>query len=179
MKQHATKGFDFDRPDRRMPYTVPDGFFADLESKILAATVGAEREAGAESKGSAKRDTGAEHAAAIGSNAAEATGFKVTPADTPASKHGRTPRRHTLHPGTLRPGTLRPGTLRPGTLRRWFVAGAAAVAAAALTTMLLLPHRSDPQPVTYAEVEQVFTQLTDEDQAELLALYQNDPFLNL
>ncbi len=157
MKQHSTKDFDFDRPDKRMPYTVPDGFFADLESKILAATVGAEHKAGAE------------HAAAIGSNAAEAAGLKVIPADTPASKHGRTLRRH----------TLRPGTLRPGTLRRWFVAGAAAVAAAALTTMLLLPRRSDPQPVTYAEVEQVFTQLTDEDQAELLALYRNDPFLNL
>ncbi len=189
MKQHATKDFDLDRPDRRMPYTVPDGFFADLESKILAATVGAEHEAGAESKAGAKRDTGAEHAAAIGTDAAEAPGLKVTPAGTPASKHGRTSRRHTLRPGTLRPGTLRPGTLRPGTLRpgtlrpgtlrRWFVAGAAAVAAAALTTMLLLPRRSDPQPVTYAEVEQVFTQLTDEDQAELLALYRNDPFLNL
>lgn len=158
MKQHSTKDFDLDRPDRRLPYTVPDGFFADLESKILAATVGAEHKAGA------KRNTGAEYAAAIGTDAAEAAGLKVTSADTPASKHGRTSRRHTL---------------RPGTLRRWFIAGAAAVAAAVLTTMLLLPRRSDRQPVTYAEVEQVFTQLTDEDQAELLALYQNDPFLNL
>ncbi len=169
MKQHATKDFDFDRPDRRMPYTVPDGFFADLESRILAATVGAEHKTEAESKAGAERNTGAEHAAAIGTDAAEAPGLKVTPAGTPASKHGRTSRRH----------TLRPGTLRPGTLRRWFVAGAAAVAAAALTTMLLLPRRSDPQPVTFAEVEQVFTQLTDEDQAELLAIYRNDPFLNL
>ncbi len=168
MKQHSTKDFDFDRPDRRMPYTVPDGFFADLESKILAATVGAENKAGAE------RNTGAEHAAAIGANAAEATGLEVTLADTPASKHGRVLRRHTHHSGAHRTGTL-----RPETLRRWFFAGAAAVAAAALTTLALLPRRSDPQPVTYAEVEQVFTQLTDEDQAELLALYQNDPFLNL
>ncbi len=164
MKQHSTKDFDLDRPDRRMPYTVPDGFFADLESRILAATVGAEHKAEAESKAGAERNTGAGHAAAIGTNAAEATGLKVTPADTPAAKHGRTLRRHTHQSGTL---------------RRWFIAGAAAVAAAVLTTLLLLPHRSDPQPVTFAEVEQVFTQLTDEDQAELLALYRNDPFLNL
>ncbi len=174
MKQHATKDFDLDRPDRRMPYTVPDGFFADLESKILAATVGAENKAEAENKAGAERNTGAEHAAAIGANAAEATGLEVTLADTPASKHGRVLRRHTHHSGAHRTGTL-----RAGTLRRWFFAGAAAVAAAALTALALLPRRSDPQPVTYAEVEQVFTQLTDEDQAELLALYRNDPFLNL
>ncbi len=169
MKQHSTKDFDFDRPDKRMPYTVPDGFFADLESKILAATVGAEHKAGAESKASAERDTGAEHATAIGTNAAEATRLKVTQSDTPAAKHGR----------TLRRPMLRPSTLRRGTLRRWVIVAAACVAAAALTALALLPRRSDPQPVTFAEVEQVFTQLTDEDQAELLALYQNDPFLNL
>ncbi len=174
MKQHSTKDFDFDRPDRRMPYTVPDGFFADLESKILAATVGAEHKAGAESKASAERDTGAEHATAIGTNAAEATRLKVTPADTPAAKHDRT-----LRGSMLRPSTLRPDTLCRGTHSRWFVGAAACVAAAALTALALLPRRSDPQPVTFAEVEQVFTQLTDEDQAELLALYRNDPFLNL
>ncbi len=169
MKQDSKKYFDFDRPDRRMPYTVPDGFFADLESRILAATVGAEHKAEAENKAGAERNTGAEHAAAIGANATEAKGLKVTPADTATSRHGRTLRRHTHHSGALHPETL----------RRWFFAGAAAVAAAALTTLLLLHRRSDPQPVTFAEVEQVFTQLTDEDQAELLALYQNDPFLNL
>ncbi len=152
MKQHSTKDFDFDRPDRRMPYTVPDGFFADLEAKILAATVGAE----------SKAEAG--HADAIGIDAAETTGLKVTQADTPTAKYGRKLRRHILHRSTL---------------RRWFIAGAACIAAAVLTAMTLLPRRSDPQPVTYAEVEQVFTQLTDEDQAELLALYRNDPFLNL
>ncbi len=165
MKQHSTKDFDFDRLDRRMPYTVPDGFFADLESRILAATVGAEHKAGAESKASAERDTGAEHATAIGTDAAEATRLKVTP----AAKHDR----------TLRGSMLRPSTLRRGTLRRWVIGAAACVAAAALTALALLPRRSDPQPVTFAEVEQVFTQLSDEDQVELLALYRNDPFLNL
>ncbi len=152
MKQHSTKDFDFDRPDKRMPYTVPDGFFADLESKILAATVGAE----------SKAEAG--HADAIGIDAAESTGLKATKAGTLTAKHGR---------------TLRRPMLRPSTHSRWFIAGAACIAAAVLTALTLLPRRSDPQPVTYAEVEQVFTQLTDEDQAELLALYRNDPFLNL
>ncbi len=150
MKQHSTKDFDFDRPDKRMPYTVPDGFFADLESRILAATVGTENKA--------------EHADAIETDATGTTGLKVTQADTPTAKYGRKLRRHILHRSTP---------------RRWFIAGAACIAAAVLTALALLPRRSDPQPVTYAEVEQVFTQLTDEDQAELLALYRNDPFLNL
>lgn len=154
MKQDSTKDFNFERFDKRMPYTVPDGFFADLESKILAATVGADN----------KADSPTE-----------------IQTDAPAAKHGRTLLPDTLrsrmpHPDAHRQGIPHSRILGTGTLRRWFVAGAAA---AALAAVILLPRRSDPQPVTFAEVEQVFTQLTDEDQAELLALYRNDPFLDL
>lgn len=154
MKQDSTKDFNFERSDKRMPYTVPDGFFADLESKILAATVGADN----------KADTTTE-----------------TTTDAPAAKHGRTLQPDTLrsrmpYPDAHRQGIPHSRMLHPDTVRRWFIAGAAA---AALAAVILLPRRSDPQPVTFAEVEQVFTQLTDEDQAELLALYRNDPFLYL
>lgn len=34
-------GFDLKRVGKRMPYTVPDGFFAEMERNILEKTVGA------------------------------------------------------------------------------------------------------------------------------------------
>lgn len=189
-KQNLKRDFDFDRPAKRLPYTVPDGFFADLESRILAATVGADNK------------TGTEHAAATltadvtdaAPHTARPTGRPMAPnavrstdrpatlpdalsdalpnaqadvqADAPAAKNGRT---HRLR-------MARTGSLRPGTLRRWLIAG---TAAAALAAVALLPRRPDPRPVTFAEVEQAFMQLTDEEQAELLALYRNDPFFDL
>jgi len=168
MKQSPKQDFDFDRPDKRMPYTVPDGFFADLESKILAATVGADNKA--------DTPTNTQTGTTTDTTTAKRGRTLQPGAFHPDTLHASTPRHRMLGTGTLRRGTPRRRMLGTGTLRRWFIAGAAA---AALAAVVLLPRRSDPQPVTIAEVEQVFTQLTDEDQAELLALYRNDPFLDL
>ncbi len=130
--------FNFNTPNKRLPYTVPEGFFTDLESRILAATV----DAAGKTDADIETDTEAGHTRATGSD----------------NETANRPVKHTL------------------TLRRWLVA---ATAAAALVAVALLPRQSDTQPVTLADVEQTFAQLSDEDQAELLALYQNDPFINL
>lgn len=148
--------FNFDQPNKRLPYTVPEGFFSDLESRILAATVGA----------AGKSDAETETGHANGSEGDLATPTVAPLTDRPATPIADRPAAQTAN---------RP-VKRARTFRRWL---AAATAAAALIAVALLPHRSGTQPVTLADVEQTFAQLSDEDQAELLAIYQDDPFINL
>lgn len=178
--------FNFDQPNKRLPYTVPEGFFSDLESRILAATVGA--------AGRSDADTEIGHARATGSDGEPATrptapltAQSTDPsADQSVARTADQPATQPVAPFSDQSATQiadRPATQtanrpakRARTLRRWLVA---ATAAAALTVVALLPHRSGTQPVTLADVEQTFAQLSDEDQAELLAIYQDDPFIYL
>lgn len=154
--------FNFDQPNKRLPYTVPEGFFSDLESRILAATVGAAGKSDAETNAETETETG--HANGSEGDLATPTVAPLT--DRPATPIADRPAAQTANRQVKRARTL----------RRWL---AAATAAAALIAVALLPHRSGTQPVTLADVEQTFAQLSDEDQAELLAIYQDDPFINL
>ena len=65
-------------------------------------------------------------------------------------------------------------THRLGTTKKW-VAAAAAAAAIVLTVTAIRPT---PQTATASDVETAFCQLSADDQAFLLSVYQNDVFLN-
>lgn len=70
--------------------------------------------------------------------------------------------------------TLRHRTPRLGTAKKW-VAAAAAAAAIVLTVTAIRPT---PQTATASDVETAFCQLSADDQAFLLSVYQDDVFLN-
>lgn len=108
-----TATYDFSRLGRRMPYTVPDGFFAGLTD---AAIKGA-----------------------------------------------------TTHPRVSTPA-LR-GRLRPLI--------AFALAAAAAVALFVAVNTAPAQPdVQYADVQQAYDNLSNNDQAYLAEIYQDDTFLN-
>ncbi len=70
--------------------------------------------------------------------------------------------------------TPRHRTPRLGTAKKW-VAAAAAAAAIVLTVTAIRPT---PQTATASDVETAFCQLSADDQAFLLSVYQDDVFLN-
>lgn len=70
--------------------------------------------------------------------------------------------------------TPRHRTPRLGTAKKW-VAAAAAAAAIVLSVTAIRPT---PQTTTASDVETAFCQLSADDQAFLLSVYQDDVFLN-
>ena len=65
-------------------------------------------------------------------------------------------------------------THRLGTTKKWVAAAAAAAAIVLAVTAI----RPTPQTATASDVETAFCQLSADDQAFLLSVYQNDVFLN-
>lgn len=105
------KTFSFDTIGKKMPYTVPEGFFEDLEAKVLS---------------------------------------EVKPEASPL------PRKRNVK-----------------TIRLILAVAAAITLLMVLNVSLWRNHTTDAQ-----EVEQAFSELTHDDQDFLLAVYQNDVFIN-
>lgn len=106
--------FDFDKTGKRMPYTVPDGFFDELERNVRRQT-----------------------------------------APRPTTSAKRKP------------------------LFRHVAMLAAASAAAAIALPMVFSYRPAPQPAyTMENVEQAFADLSGEDQAYILEVYNEDIFIN-
>lgn len=108
------KNFDFDKIGKRMPYTVPEGFFDEMEQNIM-------RQAGI--------------------------------------KQAETPRRK-----------------RP--LMRVIITAVTSVAAAVALFVVFNTGMKNENAVQFNDVEQAFAQLSAEDQAYMLQVYQDDIFLN-
>lgn len=110
------KDFQFSTIGKRMPYTIPDGFFAGFEERMCQ---GVRREAASRSR------------------------------------------------------------LKPSRLRLW--AGWAVAAAAVLAFFFVVDVPQAPASAAdgFTEVEQAFSNLSSEDRAFLLEVYQDDVFINV
>lgn len=106
--------FDFDKTGKRLPYTVPEGFFEAMENELLDKV-------------------------------------KASPADKPT------------HPGRYRRMVLR------------LIASAAAVL---LMSVIVGTMSIKRDTVAYSDVERAFNNLSSEDQNYMIALYQDDIFIN-
>jgi len=108
------KNFDFNKIGKRMPYTVPEGFFDEMERDIMQQA------------------------------------------------------------GIMR--TEAPRRKRP--LVRVIITAVTSVAAAAALFVVFSTGFKQEKPVGMTDVEQAFAQLSAEDQAYMLQVYQDDIFLN-
>nr|WP_320947844.1 hypothetical protein [Bacteroides intestinalis] len=71
-----------------------------------------------------------------------------------------------------------PGTPKRKTFRLRVFAGAVAVAASIALLLVLHPFSPKEQTDSFSRVEQAFANLSQEDQAYMLAVYQEDIFMN-
>lgn len=120
------KDFDFDKVDKRMPYTTPDGFFDKLEDDI----------------------------------------WKEVKNDSQEKPNNIT--------ATVEPQQASRKSAKLHLLMRSVVAVAASIALLLVINM----NFSKSNGTSINDVDQAFSQLTTDDQAYLLNVYQDDVFIN-
>lgn len=124
----TNKGFDFDNIGKRMPYSIPDGFFDKLEDDIWNEV---------------KND---------------APGHTESKDDAPATQGAK----------------RKPKQLRLRLITRSLLAAAASI------VLAFVIHFSFPKrpATTINDVDQAFSQLSTDDQAYLVDVYQEDVFIH-
>ncbi len=122
------KEFDFDKIDKRMPYTTPDGFFDKLEEDIWKEV---------------KEDY-------LGTTN-EKEALPTTPDEAKVKKTSKL---------------------------RIAMRCALALAASVVIAFIINMNFTKQDTATIQDVDQAFSQLTTDDQAYLLNVYQSDVFIN-